>query len=342
MESTFLMYKNFKAVDFFQDEVFSSSAFSSKEDDLLFWHALGDTYPELRLEMETAKKWILLIRKQPIREQSASAEVIWQNIQDKLPIYARRQTRLYRVQTITRWSARIAAVFLAVMLIYEISHLGPKSAKTTFGERREVVLPDESMIDLNSNSKISYVRDWKSDKPREVWLTGEAMFEVKHTAILNRLRENDRFVVHVADLALTVLGTKFNVKERRGRIEVTLFEGSLQITGGNGIEKLLVPGETFVYDQHAKTEQLLKKDVAKVSSWTRGELDIEHANLSNIVEVLEDNYGYKVILTDSNLLEKRLTGTIPVSKVKDILFVIKHTMDVNIQVKDKEITINSK
>ncbi|TJZ63029.1 DUF4974 domain-containing protein [Sphingobacterium olei] len=342
MKATFSTYQNFKAIDFFQDEYFSASAGSSLEADQEFWQELGAAYPELHPEMDTARSWILLIKQQPIKRQTGSMQMRWQGIQNQLQDYGRRQARVRRMQAVIRWSASIAALFLAVALFYEVNQFGTKSTKTTFGQRREVILPDESLIDLNSNSTLSYVRDWKSDKPREVWLTGEAMFEVKHTAVRNRLRENDRFVVRVADLALTVLGTKFNVKERRGRVEVTLFEGSLQITGGNGIEKMLRPGETFVYDTSVKTETLLNKDMAKVSSWTRGELDIEHANLSNIVEVLEDNYGYKVVLTDSGLLEKRLTGTIPMTNVKDILFVLKHTMDVNIQVNDKEITINSK
>ncbi|MBE8719683.1 FecR family protein [Sphingobacterium pedocola] len=342
MKATFSTYQNFKAIDFFQDEFFSASAGSPREEDQQFWQELGVAYPELLPEMDRALSWIVLIKQQPVKRAEGSLELCWRGIQDRIPQYARRQARVQRIQTVIRWSAAAAAVFLAVMLFYEVNQFGTKSTKTSFGQRREVLLPDESLIDLNSNSTLSYVRDWKSDKPREVWLTGEAMFEVKHTAVRNRLRENDRFVVRVADLSLTVLGTKFNVKERRGRVEVTLIEGSLQITGGNGLEKILKPGETFVYDRSAKTETVLEKDVAKVSSWTRGELDIEHANLSNIVEVLEDNYGYKVVLADSGLLEKRLTGTIPMTNVKDILFVLKHTMDVNIRVKDKEITINSK
>ncbi len=165
------------------------------------------------------------------------------------------------------------------------------------------------------------------------------MFQVKHTAVKNRLRENDFFVVHVGDLSLTVLGTKFNVKDRRGRTEVALFEGSIRIQGQNGEDRILKPGETFVYDISAKASQVFTNDTNRALSWTRGELSIEHNSLANIVNVLEDNYGYQVVVEDPALLNKRFTGVIPVKKVDDILFVIKHTMNVNIEMKNKQIII---
>ncbi len=340
MEPTFLTYKDYKAVDFFQDSRFTDSILSGGEGAQLFWAALAEAYPALAEEMAVAESWILLVQSQRAYAGKRSAESRWKGIQDRLPSYARQQVRVRRIYQSLRWSAGIAALFLAVILIYEVSQFGTKQMGTTFGERREVLLPDASRIQLNSNSKLHYVRNWKTDKPREVWFEGEGMFQVKHTALKNRLRENDLFVVHVGDLSLTVLGTTFNVKDRRGRIEVTLFEGSVRIQGENGLDRMLLPGETFIYDEQERADQIVQKNVDGVSSWTRGELNVEHDNLANIIDVLEDNYGYQVILQDSSLLNKRLTGTIPVKSINDILFVLKHTMDVRIRVDNKQIFIN--
>lgn len=340
MKLEFSTYKNFKAVDFFQDQAFSTFVLSPNAEHGSFWEDLLRTYPALAEEMSLARNWILLIREQPLYRGKISQENRWKNIQDRLPNYARKQADHDLIKKMVVWSSRITAVLLTVFLIYEINQFGNKQTNTGYGERKEVVLPDESKIDLNSNSKISYVRDWKSDKPREIWMSGEAMFEVKHTAIMNRLRNSDHFIVHVGDLALTVLGTKFNVKERRGRIEVSLFEGRVRVTSADGLDKVMLPGEVFIYDQEEKTDQLVQSDVSKASSWTRGELEMEHASLSNVIELLEDNYGYQVVLTDSSLLQRRLTGTIPIKNIDDILFVIKHTMDVSIRKDNKQIIIN--
>ena len=340
MEPQFLTYKDYKAVDFFQDSRFTDSILSGDEGERLFWAALAEAYPALAEEIAVAESWILLVQRQTAYAGKRSAESRWKGIQDRLPRYARQQVRVQRIYRSLRWSAGIAALFLAVILIYEVSQFGTKQMGTTFGERREVLLPDASRIQLNSNSQLHYVRNWKTDRPREVWFEGEGMFQVKHTALKNRLRQNDRFVVHVGDLSLTVLGTTFNVKDRRGRIEVTLFEGSVRIQSENGLDRILRPGETLIYNEQEQEDQIVQKNVDGASSWTRGELNVEHDNLANIIDVLEDNYGYQVILQDSSLLNKRLTGTIPVKSINDILFVLKHTMNVRIRVDNKQIFIN--
>ncbi|APU98580.1 FecR domain-containing protein [Sphingobacterium siyangense] len=339
MNSRLAKYKDYTATDFFSDEDFVQSTFQNEAAQQDFWQELGSHYPNLAAEMDIARSWMLLIKAQKPVQSSLNSHQRWTNIQSQIPVYERKQVQKSIIRTILRWTASAAALLLLGILSYEISQFGTKAANTAFGEQRELALPDSSIIKLNSNSRISYVRSWKTDKPREVWLEGEGMFEVKHTAIKNRLRENDLFVVHVGKLSLTVLGTKFNVKDRRGRIEVTLFEGSVRVQGQNGEDRVLAPGEMFIYDENLKTNEIVYNDANKVLSWTRGELSIEHSNLANIVSVLEDNYGYQVVVEDPALLNKRFTGVIPVKKIDDILFVIKHTMNVNIEVKNKQIVI---
>lgn len=340
MDTQFLKYKNYKAADFFADEDFVQSKLNQTEIENDFWYRLGSYDPDLSVQMGIAEVWMTLIKEQPVAKSPMTNDQRWENIQKAIPVYSRKQKQQVFVREIMKWTTRAAAVIAFVFITYEISQFGQKSTNTAYGESTEIELPDASVINLNSNSKLSYVRNWKTDKPREVWFEGEGLFEVKHTAVKNRLQENDLFVVHVGELSLTVLGTKFNVKDRRGRIEVTLFEGSIKIQGGNGVDRLLEPGETFIYDEQSKSNEIvLNNNPSKVSSWTRGELNIEHSNLANIISVLEDNYGYQVIVEDPNLLNKRFTGTIPVKGIDDILFVIRHTMDVEIAIKNKQIII---
>lgn len=343
MKHDFLLYKDFKAVDFFEDEAFTSYYLSGMGDDLSFWKSLVDTYPYLEQEIDIAIQWIELLQDQPLHQSKIDNETRWNRMQESLPSYVQAQDRLYRIRKIRRWITQVAAILLLGFTIYEVGQLGTKVNNTGFGEQRELFLPDASVVQLNSNSRLKYDRDWKTDKPREVWLDGEALFEVKHTAIKNRLQQEDYFIVHVGDISLTVLGTKFNVKDRRGHIEVSLFEGSLQVMDKMGLKHILKPGETFIYDKVADTEQVLNnKNIQEALSWTRGEMVVEHQNLAAIIEVLEDNYGYSVELKDSSLLDKRLRGVAPLTKADDILFVIRHTMQLDMEVVGKKITINSK
>jgi ferric-dicitrate binding protein FerR (iron transport regulator) len=44
---------------------------------------------------------------------------------------------------------------------------------TGFGQTRQLVLPDRSVVTLNGNSTLSYRPAWPGDRPREVWLEGK-------------------------------------------------------------------------------------------------------------------------------------------------------------------------
>jgi len=335
-------YKAFKAADFLADEYFAATRLAKNVEDVRFWESLISLYPEVAAEMELADQWIGLLRQQPVFKSSLNNEARWQRMKQALPNYEKQQNRRHMIRRYSRWMARGAAVLVSVFMLYEVSQMGAQVTSTAYGERRSMHLPDESIVQLNSNSKLKYVRDWKSDKPREVWLEGEANFDVKHTAVKNRLREDDYFIVHVGELSLKVLGTKFNVKDRRNRIEITLFEGSVQVDNVAGLQYVLKPGETFMYDRIKDEEQVLVDKSKEALSWTHGEILVEHQKLSDIIEVLEDNFGYSVELKDSSFLNRRLTGVIPLTKVDDILFVIRHTMDLKIDKQGKKIIINTK
>lgn len=340
--TTFTTYKDYKAVDFIVDESFLKYVRSGMESDQEFWQQLVVLYPVLQREMDIAIVWMKLIREQEIYKSKLDNNERWNRLQQAIPKYDRKQKRLATLRTVGKWTARVAAVIIMVLFLQELSQFGSKSAKTSFGQKRTFILPDSSKIYLNSNSKISYIRGWKTDKPREIWMDGEALFEVKHTAIKNRLRDNDFFIVHVGDLSLTVLGTRFNVKKRRQKTAITLLEGRIRIEGPDGLKKILAPGETFVYDKSNETQKLIQNEASKISSWIENEMDVEHSSLADLIEILEDNYGYTVQLQDPDLLEKRLSGTIPIRHVNDIIFVIRHTMNVNIQSRGRQIIIQSK
>jgi ferric-dicitrate binding protein FerR (iron transport regulator) len=71
-------------------------------------------------------------------------------------------------------------------------------------------LPDNSTVILNANSSLRYQENWEAELLREVWVDGEAFFSVVHT------HNHQRFRVNVTDdLKVEVLGTEFNVKDRR-------------------------------------------------------------------------------------------------------------------------------
>src|SRR5690606_18604809 len=116
----------------------------------------------------------------------------------------------------------IACVFVASFLI-DMSPDPIQIVRTDYGERKPYLLPDGSYVMLNGNSSLKFT-DWESDGIRQVWLDGEALFDVVH------MSDDRPFIVRTAGgVDVNVLGTRFNVKMRKGTAEVLLQKGRVAL-----------------------------------------------------------------------------------------------------------------
>jgi ferric-dicitrate binding protein FerR (iron transport regulator) len=87
---------------------------------------------------------------------------------------------------------------------------------------------------LNANSQLRTPARWPAGARREVWLEGEAFFQVtKKGAAPGGGTDGARFVVHTGQVDVAVLGTRFNVTNRRGQTTVTLNEGKVKLEEGD-------------------------------------------------------------------------------------------------------------
>jgi ferric-dicitrate binding protein FerR (iron transport regulator) len=107
------------------------------------------------------------------------------------------------------------------------------------GERKKIMLPDSTEVHLNSGSSLVYNKDF-GNKNREVWLKGEAFFEVTKDA-------SHPFLVNTKRMMVKVLGTVFNVKAYNTKedIETTVVEGKVEVSLKEDDEKkvILLPNE---------------------------------------------------------------------------------------------------
>jgi len=96
---------------------------------------------------------------------------------------------------------------------------------TQKGERSTLHLCDGTSIHLNSATKIRFPMAFAKDK-REIFLDGEAFFEVAHN-------ETSPFIVHTADANIRVLGTIFNVTSysEDNKTQVVVSEGQVAFGG---------------------------------------------------------------------------------------------------------------
>lgn len=227
------------------------------------------------------------------------------------------------------WIWKIAAsltIIAAVAFIWLSTATGNKEFRTAYGEQLTVRLPDQSFVVINGNSSLRYRTGWDETNDREVWIEGEGFFEVTHT------RSNQKFIVHTeSGMDVQVLGTKFNVKVRRGKTEVMLQEGRVRLNIGqhetnDGLE--LKPGDLAVFeDARLETKAVSAR---KYSAWKDNKLFFDQTPLAEIAVLLEDTYGLKVVFEDESLSERNLSGEISADSAVDIIRAITESLDVQV------------
>jgi hypothetical protein len=156
-----------------------------------------------------------------------------------------------------------------------------------YGKRLFLILSDGTKVWLNSGSTLSYP-DSFSENSREVSLTGEAFFDVKHDA-------SRPFNVVTKDLRITVLGTRFNISSYSCNLntEAVLVSGKI-IAGRNKIfsnKMELKPGERITFDRQNETVVRDQVDSKLFTSWIDGYLLLENEPLPQILKKLERYYN---------------------------------------------------
>lgn len=208
---------------------------------------------------------------------------------------------------------------------------------TEYGMTKNILLDDGSEVTLNANSKIKVPKNLASADLREVWLDGEAFFSIAKRA------NHVRFTVHTDDVDVEVLGTRFNVNNRRGRTEVILSEGSVKltrdVTGTVGSEVLMKPGD-FVSVSKADTT-LIRRIVApeNFTAWQSNKLVFDETPLRVVAQKIEDYYGVKVEIEDVEIADRLLTGTLPNNDLGIVLRSLSASHNLNIQREDHRILI---
>lgn len=184
---------------------------------------------------------------------------------------------------------RIAAVLVLITISFFYFYLNAKTSLSTMaGEKSNITLPDDSKIELNAFTSISYKkRLWNMS--RKVVLDGEAYFKVA---------KGSKFDVETASGIVSVLGTQFNVKNRNNYFEVVCFEGLVEVNSGDENEKL-APGHSFriINGVVHKSE-----NIEEISpSWVNNISSFQSVPFSQVIQEFEIQYDVKVKPQDINL-----------------------------------------
>lgn len=167
---------------------------------------------------------------------------------------------------------------------------------------KQVRLEDGTIIKLNNSSQIIYPEHFSSNK-REIFLEGEAYFDVAHNA-------KSPFIVRTGELTIKVLGTKFtvNANSSNSLITASLLEGSIEIFDRENKLKM-IPNQRVTYHIHNKKMELSSiKDATSEICWTENLWILSNTPLLEICQRLENQFNIKFIIMNENLINKTFTG----------------------------------
>lgn len=212
--------------------------------------------------------------------------------------------------------------------------------QTAENEVLELVLPDHSVITLNSNSTLSYQSSRFSEFDRKVQLEGEAFFSVQKNP------EGKNFEVNgSSEFAVTVLGTKFSVKNSALVNKVTLIEGSVLLgySGKNGnSEHLMAPGESIRVDAEKKELKSTRiTNPEKLISWKDRKLKMEDERLEEVLNTLVEIYDLRLDATSIPLGETGVSGSLPLSdRPEEVFENLEILFDTPVELNGKTVTVN--
>ncbi|MBA4167300.1 MAG: DUF4974 domain-containing protein [Chitinophagaceae bacterium] len=166
-----------------------------------------------------------------------------------------------------------------------------------------LILPDGSMVTLNTGSKLSYPTVFNGST-RDVYLIGEAYFDIKH-------EDSKPFIVHSGTYVTVVLGTAFNIKAYpfEDSMSITVAKGKVKVENTYDKKSLgiLLPGDQLVISKAAVSGNIKKADVQKVLQWKKEELVFDNITFDEAAVILSNRYGIEMLFDNDRLRNCRFT-----------------------------------
>ncbi|SEG14275.1 FecR family protein [Sphingobacterium lactis] len=161
--------------------------------------------------------------------------------------------------------------------------------ETPKGRRFRVNLSDGSRIWLNAGSKLRFPIQFDSEK-REVYLSGEAYFEVAHQA-----DRPFRVKFKNMDSSVEVLGTKFNINNypENQEITTTLIEGKVQIINQHNT-RMLAPGDVAVATSDGSIRHFTNSSASNSLAWKDNYFQFNEADIKTVMTELGRWYNFEV------------------------------------------------
>jgi hypothetical protein len=208
-----------------------------------------------------------------------------------------------------------------------------------YGKRFKLNLSDGTMVYLNSGSSFTYPVSFIDGIDREVFLSGEAFFDVSSDSL-------NTFKVVSTGSFVEVYGTKFNFKDYQedNFSEVILTEGSLGVknTISNSETIVLRPGYKAKVNYAGEGVEIKEVNTMLYTSWIDGRIIFRDENINNMITKLERIYDVVIINNNDKLNDEYINATIltETESIENVLDYLEEIYNLNYKIINNKIIIN--
>ena len=250
-----------------------------------------------------------------------------------------------------RWWQAGAAAFIGLLVIaglfrrdiFKNENNSAVTVSTNSSQNSRIALSDGSVIWIKPGSSVKYSKDFDKDTVREVFLEGEAFFEIAHD-------ERKPFRVHTRELNIQVLGTSFNVKSyaEDPSVETTLIKGSVSIEKAGGTDAsgpvILSPNQRAVYSKTDKTVAVSEQENPVTVSREgpdvqREKLIFDERPFAEVLSRMEQKFDVKIFIDDRQLQTCPFTADLEKESLVEILEVLKLAYSIDYTIYRNEVFI---
>jgi len=216
-----------------------------------------------------------------------------------------------RKRGLWRSLAAAAAVLLISFTLYQEwpslqSRLHPAALtalQVPIDQKKVITLTDGSRVWLNAGSALKYPKAFNG-KTREVYLSGEAYFDVRHDA-------GKPFIIHTGTVLTTVLGTAFNIKEDKNKhtIQVTVTRGKVSVANGHQLLGVIIPNQQISFNTLKAEAVQATVNTNAVVAWQQSDLHFDDVSFGDAIAQLQLHFNVKISFGNAKLKNCRFTGT---------------------------------
>jgi transmembrane sensor len=353
-------YERYQVEDFFQDLYFRQWVQGTLPASDEFWKDWIRDNPEKHEIIEQARALIVAFR---VEDSPANQDEVGTSIQAILAAtYSSASIAFYK-----RGGFRVAATLLILLGVavwlgtglfdskmeYKTASpdsglAGPQKASPNPAQSesqiQHITLHDGSKVTLKANSTLRVAENF-GKSTREVYLTGEALFDVT---------KNPRkpFLVYTENLVTRVLGTSFEIRDyhQEDDVSVSVRTGKVTVYKNKQVAQkalseniILTPNQQAIYVKadHQLIKTLVEKPIKLHEPTQFRNFTYTEAPIPQVLAELEVAYGVKIIFDEEQLKHCNLTARLTNEPLFEKLTLICETIQASYEVIDGQIVLTS-